>query len=733
MDKPIPINTNHKCFEGDALNNRGWCEIYSIKAEETNPHWYKCDIDVKYLTHNLNTRFKINRGIRVSKWDKAQLMAESFPSGNKIVDNEFFDVDTDGTFIYTTDEDVKYEFTDENGDTVTDLGDSTTYTYTDNNGVSHTVEGISNVVSTIQAQGWILETPVLNETLKVLDTIDIPNNQRNMFSIDNGQHINVKTHKPISEQSVITFEWLSSLMEADSENMVSRIIRLIDSKTKQPVFEYEYTDFEIDEDDVSCNVIARIFDGEEWLSDEEHINLRIDTQIYDIDDAEVDSDSETLYGSTVILTLDDNKVKVVDEGFSSLEYELEPKKISGEKYYWETEWINKNEHLESDDVLCYFDISVLDTILTSKYSKSYKKLFVSPFPVKDKKLIFTRNAEEGTIYYFEDDGEEASYLIDPYYQYMNGTDLVNKAGSSIFNLNYGYDIVYIQNGLVRLGFNRLNGKLYLGKYDTSSKQYINTHRFHLKKYDDINLNSISDDRIVIQASDSTFTIWRGHPYIKIKHNNESIFIDSRFNRVWGEQVGDDDPMDLPTYWDLMNDSNMFRATVGGSKTLNAEDMTVDTVEVGGREATTLSWVNHPSTTNTGVSTTYSVTGTVANKKESVPLDLYNGMFGFYRVSASVDHTIPKSISLIVPKNPIQVNEVANPQARVVDYDDVGIEDRDVYFYESWNSIAQLTSNKSTIQSGDSANLEATLFDADDGNRVKEEGKDVYFYIVDYED
>ena len=67
-------------------------------------------------------------------------------------------------------------------------------------------------------------------------------------------------------------------------------------------------------------------------------------------------------------------------------------------------------------------------MLTSQYAGKYDKLYVSPFPVKEKNLLFTREAEEGTIYYLEDDRNEFSYVMNPYYQYHNGTDLKTSEG-----------------------------------------------------------------------------------------------------------------------------------------------------------------------------------------------------------------------------------------------------------------------------------------------------------------
>ena len=769
MDKPIPINANHRCFEGDSLNHRGWAEIYSIKAEETNPHWYKCDIDVKYLTHNLNTRFKIDKGVKVSNYDKPQLMVETVQSGTKLDGssedtNAYFYVDTDGTYSYSTDVEQTFEYLDDWGNEVIANGDSTTLNYVDDNDDVHTITKLDNVVEYIQNDvGAVVIDPVQGESIKYKDVYATPDNQRNVFSIDEGQHIQVRTNQALSNQSVVSFEWLSTLQSEDKENNISRIIRLIDKKSGDTIFEYEYLDFVIDDDEISCESLVRVKQDGEWVT---HNGSDIDMRTYtSLTSAEEDDDSgdeddneiELLYGSTLRLTLDDKKLSLVDEGFNSMEYILDDIDLISGDYYWETYWVNNNQDAESEDVVCYFDIVIASTILTSQYAGKYDKLYVSPFPVKEKNLLFTREAEEGTIYYLEDDKNEFSYVMNPYYQYHNGTDMVTNDGVSIFNLNYGYEIIYIQNGLVRLGFNRLNGNLYLGKYDTVARDYVTTHRLHLKKYDDINVNSITDDKIEIQASDSVFTIWRGHPYIMVKHNNESIYIDSQFNRVWAEQVGDGGIVEYPTNWMLENDKNLLPPCVGGKDTMNTSCFDFpwgydeydeplpnpNEIEVANREDATVSFagVLYKNKSNvtvktdiqntkfmTGTEYTFLIDGSTTTQKDHIKLaDFYHGNFGTYNTDITVNHSLPYGISLFATKKVVQSNEHSIFQAKVFDYGYDGIGQKLVHFYEVYEPQLKLKIDKPILQSTETSHFDTYLVDSQDGNIIREEDREIHYY------
>ena len=677
MDKPIPINANHRCFEGDALNHRGWAEIYGIKAEETNPHWYKTEIDVKYLTHNLNTRFSIEKGVKVATYDYPSLMVESVATGTSLED-DYWDVDTDGTFVYS-------------------------------------------------------------------DDSDIDDNVRNLFTISNNQSINIKSHNVLPNQSMISFEWLSSLIEEDEENNIQRIIRLVDSNNNSTVFEYEYTDFEYDDEYITCSIISRRWDGIGWdTSTVSDITLWRDDSILEDDEVE-DEDNEVLYGSTIHFNITNNYLNTIETGFNGRETSQAFQLMGSGKYHYEIDIKNNNEDAETDAVDFYVDLTVMDTVLTSDYADKYSKLYVSPFPVANKTLVFTREAEEGTVYYFEDDGEEFTYLINPYYQYQNGTDLKTDTGISIFDLNYGYELVYIQNGLVRLGFNRLNGKLYLAKYDPVSKDYITTHRLHLEKYDDINLNSISDDKIEIQASDSVFTIWRGHPYIMINHNNEDIWIDSNFNTVWAEKVGGDGATELPSYWDLMNSSNLLPSSVGGIKGIKSSDVVLEEVEVSDKESSSVSIVDiyDGSTHYDDFSDVewelnkdyiFTLDGDVSSIGEELPvrLGVYNGDFGKYTISS--DYVLqPATVQMYALPNVIQSGDSSEIQASVLDYNDEGIQNQTVFFYEEYTPILKVKSDKDIFQTGDTASLKSMVIDSEDGSVVAEPNVTVLYYIDDGDD
>ena len=533
----------------------------------------------------MNTRFKILKGDKTfDNYPMPNLLLESVASGDALSGGDqtidYFTVTTDGGYIYNQEEisqtwyrndedkivifvvensaeeiaEIEAEFGSENIEIVT----------------GETEADFEILLSEIVEQGYIIVDANIARPIVVDDTEYSNENQRNVFTLDEGQFFNIRSRQPLSNVSEVDYTWASTLISEFKENAVSKIVRLVDSTTNVPMLEYEYCDFDFtdydgssDNQQIECHIIARKYVKGDYT---EVINEDIKIPVTVMDDEDDEENFTTMYGSTLSFSVNNNNVTIEDSGYSGKAISTSVQ-LEGNSYYYEIEWKNNNTDGEDNDITTYVDLVVQDSVLASQYASKYGNMLVSPFPVKDKRLIFTRNAEEGIIYYYEDDGEEFSYLIEPYYQYHNGVDLRTADSISIFNLNFGYKTVYLENGLVSFGINRLNGQMYLRKWDNESQQYITLFTFQLQHYDDVNINNISDDRIELQASNTIISMYRGHPYVILHHDVEDINILSQFGKVWGEQVGDN-PSSNPTYFDLLNTQNMLPPCVGGTKTLN---------------------------------------------------------------------------------------------------------------------------------------------------------------------
>ena len=503
MDKPVPINANHKCFEGDALNHRGWAELYSITSQKTNPHWYKCELGVKYITHNLNTRFTINKGSRVSDYFLPELMTDVCTYGEDLTKN--FYIETNGGYTY-----------------------------------SKSIEDY---------------------------------HMRNMLALPNGKRFTVSSAERLSIKSQVNLNWYSTRNAENQDNNVSRVVRLIDAETGNAVLEYEWYDIDWSRtSEYTCRVICRILHKGAYKTIlNRNLVLNNDVEYDPTQTGEID-----IFGSELIFKIVADKVTIQDCGFSGKELVIEDINIQSGQYLVEVEFINNNIDHDTPDILNWIDISVKELAFSSNYSNYYSNILISPFPVPGKQIVFTRDSEEGTIFYLLDDGTECSYMINPYFQYHCGVDLQSRDGISIFNLDNNYQVVYITNGLVKLGINRFNGRMTLSKYDKYSKSFSNdetSHHFQLTKYDDININSFTDDKLELQVSDTIITMWRGHPYVRFAHPNEDILLTDKFIKVYADGVGDKSS-DIPQFFNLVDSTNLLSECIASDRKIKSDCFSV---------------------------------------------------------------------------------------------------------------------------------------------------------------
>lgn len=505
IDRPIPINLIPNNWEGDPLNHRGWAEIYAVDIEQTNPLYYKCDIDVKYITHNIISRFNIFHGAALNNYNLPSVLENTLETGGDI--GEYFDVTTDGTYLY--DEDT-------------------------------------------------------NST------------HRNLFSYANGQSVLLRSKNSLAGRSEFSVYWDSVLFSEFRENNITRVIKLVDDNDNV-VFRYEYYDFDFSDSVYSCRVVGQVLTENGYnpiINKEVYIHSDVE---FTTDESDEDFDDEAIdvYGSKVSFKLDSNVLTIIEEGFSGKEFEQTVNLLTG-TYRLEIEVQNKNNDADTGNILSWFDFEISELTYDSKLSAYYNKLLVSPYPVPRKNIVFTRECAEGTIYYLENDGGDFHFLLEPFYQYHCGVDLRTSDGIQVFGFNNSYPVIYIDNMLVRFGINRLNGDLYLDKWDYHSKNYIRTNRFRISNFDNCEVNVINDDTITVTVSDIAVTMWRGRPYVMLQHENEDIQILDNFNQVFADGINDD-VYSFPQYFKLMNSENLLSECVGGTNLIKSSCLTGEEV------------------------------------------------------------------------------------------------------------------------------------------------------------
>lgn len=634
LDKPTPINANWRCFEGDPLNHRGWAVFSKLEVEETNPLYYKCKGTVKYITHDINTKFQIFRGTALnSTTNIPAIMADKFTIGNNLSTGlDVFNIETDGGFVYDEDGDegAKNIFSLDEGQTLSiatkePLSEVTNIRFDwYSNKIAERNENNLERIFTIrnsdgkavleyeytnfhfgeeyvdcdviirvrdEMDGWIpyifenvdLRTELIADPIvsgdDIIDTTIVSDGGFNFVNLDeiviDSSQVEydadtvIATYEDESIREIIITDGENTLYNQTISSTDEFIVKLSDLDlshiNNDDVVSFNCKDFESEEvsiyvEDFLLEVkdgtirFIEIDDETEEAYEEDYIAPSFDPSKYDL---------TTIYGTSLEFEFNKNIVQIYDSGYNGREVVSEKIPLVGNGFTFENLWTNNNTDGTTEDVISYIDIGLSETILSADYSKFYENLMVSPFPIPHKTVVFTRESEEGTIYYLTG-LDPFKYRIEPFYQYLCGTDLVTREGASIFNLNNSHTYFYIENGLVRLGFNKYTGSLYLAKWDIISKQWITTHYFHMSEDTKFSLESYNDDKIVIKAgTDTYFSIWRGHPYIMIQNQTESISIDSKFNYCLADKI-DGMEQGYPVIGSFMNDNNLLPVCVGGN-------------------------------------------------------------------------------------------------------------------------------------------------------------------------
>lgn len=384
----------------------------------------------------------------------------------------------------------------------------------------------------------------------------------------------------------------------------------------------------------SLNILSRsegayyadieLIENDTYMTSNATTTLIVPSEWEDITDAFIDDDAQvvssardnnlletpdplnyvgTIYGSTLDVEFSDNVVDIIDYGLAQdttdlggkiiLKNIILPKLGTGE--YYSIEFVNMykdNQYTKGTELNGSMQIELIenvDKIGDDDAETLYKNLIVSPAIIPYYTCKFTRESEDGTLWYYDvstrDKNYDALYRISPYFQYKGGVNLETQAGISLFDLETSISPIVINNGLVKVEFHKHSGFIRIYKYvhdlvqnyspyTTGSKEEYNfvkdardgyykwftgdkettTQQLYkqLETYTDysrwvpitylklpeghskLTLNAYSRDKISITFGKAMFTMYAGRPFIKINHSGTDLEITEMYNRVYAE-------------------------------------------------------------------------------------------------------------------------------------------------------------------------------------------------------
>lgn len=306
------------------------------------------------------------------------------------------------------------------------------------------------------------------------------------------------------------------------------------------------------------------------------------------------------YGSTAEMTFDGNLLDFQDYGLtqntslvgakiSLTDIEL-PKDEKGYKLQFLTRYNNDVDNTV-DELLGTLQVEITDDKISKLYQQFYENLIVSPAPLYNHKLMFTREAEDGTLYYYDvtSNIDVKRYRLSPFLQYKGGVNLETASGVSIFDLETGVSPVIINNGLVKAEFNKRSGFVRVARYDDRTKTWNWVRWLQVEEnFYKMELLHYSTDKISLKMGNTTWTVWRGRPWIEIKHEADDIRIIGETNKTYAEILHNDTRYQIMSELDTNNGIfNTYNAINYLGKELNiTENIKKDNFTITGATAST---------------------------------------------------------------------------------------------------------------------------------------------------
>lgn len=488
LDMPTPIHLAN-VPSWNPLTVHGWVELYGTSSEkEINSKLYETKLEWRYLTKELYSLMTIVR-------DKNPV--HTYNSTSRFSVNHYFDEPVLDWFSY---------------------------------------EGYGTVVDDDDSE---YDEIVVN-----------PGNTDTLIST-----------KKLQPRSRITLKWKDYLRNKSNDELSSnvRIIRILkenkDTGAKEPVFTYTYSDFThflYDNSYPVDTIVNEVGVRANIVEDDVNRNLSTGRVVLDFDEDYVTGNSnETIYtdgagnpnylvGSEIVITVEGNRLSLLDKGHSGNEFSVNNVELDIGDYYLQVEYDNQSNNINFD-----YDYTLWDSLLgvqvetdntTKEFDAVYAEHIVSPGAIYNAPLSFTRQGEDGLIYYYEyKNGQSYKYRGDPYNPYKNGTDLCTIDGVSLFDCNNDLSPLCLSNGLVRVAIHRYAGYVEFYHYDVLKNDYV----FCGSMWTDMDnrhmsVERITDDKIVLNWGTTVWTIWRGRPFIEVKHDKVDFRLHTGVQRVYAD-------------------------------------------------------------------------------------------------------------------------------------------------------------------------------------------------------
>lgn len=356
----------------------------------------------------------------------------------------------------------------------------------------------------------------------------------NQIIVPTGENLHLRSKWASKDIDDYKFNWRcvqpsDPTDESNDYKYNSIVYKIINNLTGQTVLTYTLYDFttfdEIGEIVNTCKASCTVFDKDDNPRLLFTKTIRLDyTQTNPME-----------FYSTTRFEFEANELSITETGMNGQELMERNILLTSGEYLLDIAFCNNDVGLLEPDFIAYLNMDLKENILANPLSNFYPNILVSNFVLPNLKLLFYRYSDDGLVYYYYGD-TTASYLVDGYQQYKGGVDLQTSNGSSILYVDTYTQALFLNNGLIKIGFDRQFGTVSFYTYDYSVRKFIYVNMVRLNDWTEFDILAITDDKAVIQFGETIWTMWRGHPFVQCEHINTDLKINDDYDTINSEAI-----------------------------------------------------------------------------------------------------------------------------------------------------------------------------------------------------
>ena len=356
----------------------------------------------------------------------------------------------------------------------------------------------------------------------------------NQIIVPTGEDFHLRSKWSAKDIADYKFNWTSMMPhEATDEyndyKFNSIVYSIISATTGETLLTYTLYDF-TNTDEVgnlvnTCKVSCTLFNGDATPSLLFNKQIRLD----------YDENNPYDYSSSTRFEFNATELSITEEGISGQEILERNILLPSGEYLIDIAFCNNDVGLLEPDFISTLNIQMRENILANPLSNFYSDILISPFVLPNLKLLFYRESEDGILWYYTGD-TNATYIVDGFQQYKGGVDLQTVNGVSILYIDNYTQTLMLNNGLVKIGFDRTFGLVMFYVYDAKNREFVYVNMLKLADWSEFNILSITDDKAVIEFGETIWTMWRGHPFVQCEHIGTDLIINDDYDTIFSEAI-----------------------------------------------------------------------------------------------------------------------------------------------------------------------------------------------------